>query len=153
MRCLRTPTVITVLAVLSAGRLVSAADVARSETCETIRDIVYAQPGGYTLRADIYRPPGRGPFPAVLCVHGGAWALGSKYQMARIAQRLAAHGYAAVSIDYRYAPQFLFPAQLDDCRAAWNWMHRQRPKLQARFAADGSVGLFGRGPPGDTHGI
>jgi acetyl esterase/lipase len=105
-----------------AVRLSWAGDAANSTAYETIRSLVYARPGGTVLRADIYLPLGRGPFPAVLCVHGGAWVVGNRYQMARVAERLAAHGYAAVTIDYRLAPQFLFPAQLDDCRAAWEWM-------------------------------
>ena len=110
------------LIALWAGRLSLAGDVAGSAGPETIRDVVYACPGGYALRTDIYRPGGAGPFPAVLCVHGGAWALGSKSQMVLIAGRLVSHGYAAVTIDYRHAPQFLFPAQLEDCRAALGWM-------------------------------
>jgi acetyl esterase/lipase len=128
------------LIALAAAPLSWAGEAASSAPGETIRSIVYAHPGDYALHADIYRPTGPGPFPAVLCVHGGAWALGNRYQMAPIAQRLASHGYAAVTIDYRHAPQFLFPAQLDDCRAALDWMlaNDQTYKLdRRRFAAWG----------------
>jgi acetyl esterase/lipase len=85
-------------------------------------DVVYARPGGVALRANVYQPREKGLLPAVLCVHGGAWVIGDRYQMAQIGERLAARGYVAVTIDYRHAPQFKFPAQIEDCRAALAWM-------------------------------
>jgi len=36
------------------------------------RDVEYARPGGESLKLDVCTPPGRGPFPAALLVHGGA---------------------------------------------------------------------------------
>jgi acetyl esterase/lipase len=86
------------------------------------RDLAYVQRSDRWLRADVYTPAGRGPFPAVLLVHGGSWKRGNKQRMARIAGRLAQRGYVAVSIDYRLAPQNRFPAQLHDCQAAVRWM-------------------------------
>jgi len=58
----------------------------------------------------------------VLCVHGGAWAGGNKNQMRHVAERLAQAGYVAVSINYRLAPKYLFPAQIEDCRVAVSWL-------------------------------
>jgi acetyl esterase/lipase len=92
---------------------------------ETISGVVFGEVGGKKLSADIYRPAGAGPFPAVLCVHGGAWLAGHRLEMYGIGQALARHGYAAVSIDYRLAPADRFPAQLDDCRTAFDWMRRE----------------------------
>jgi acetyl esterase/lipase len=89
---------------------------------ETIRNLVYAPREDEPLRADIYRPTGEGPFPGVLCVHGGAWTVGNKNQLAGIARRLAEKGYAAVAINYRLAPKHKFPAQIEDCRAALLWI-------------------------------
>lgn len=91
---------------------------------QTIRDVVYASRQEGPLRADVYRATGAGPFPGVLCVHGGAWAFGDKNQVAGIARRLAEAGYTAVSIDYRLAPRHKFPAQIEDCRAALGWMRK-----------------------------
>jgi len=91
---------------------------------ETIRDVVYVQREGQPLRADIYRPTGSGPFPGVLCVHGGAWLAGDKSQLKVIGRVLAVHGYVAVAINYRLAPQHKFPAQLEDCRQAIRWIHK-----------------------------
>lgn len=82
----------------------------------------FAEPDGRELEADVYLPAGEGPFPGALVVHGGAWIVGSKTRMRRMANRLAERGYVAVAIDYRLAPKYKFPAQLDDCRAALGWM-------------------------------
>jgi acetyl esterase/lipase len=97
---------------------------------EPVRDVVYAAPDRLELRADIYRPlDGAGPFPAVLTVHGGSWRNGNKTRVAAISTRLARAGYMAVAIDYRLAPRFRFPAQLEDCKAAVRWMRGNAERL------------------------
>jgi acetyl esterase/lipase len=85
---------------------------------------VYADGSGVALRADVYAPPSDGPFPGVLVVHGGSWQRGNKERMRRVAERLARHGYVAVSIDYRLAPANRYPTQLHDCQDAVRWMRR-----------------------------
>jgi acetyl esterase/lipase len=74
------------------------------------------------LEADVYMPTGKGPFPAMLVVHGGAWRMGSRAQLAGVANAFAEHGYTAVAISYRLAPKSKFPAQIYDCEAAVRWM-------------------------------
>jgi acetyl esterase/lipase len=88
------------------------------------RDVTYVVRGDRPLKADVYLPAGEGPFAGVLCVHGGAWATGSKSQMGAICQRLAEEGHVAVAIQYRLAPRDKFPAQIEDCRAAVGWMQQ-----------------------------
>ena len=103
-------------------------------------DQVYAQRADVGLAADVYRPSGAGPFPAVLLIHGGSWQRGDRHRMTEIGERLARHGYVAVSIDYRLAPEHQFPAQLHDCQAAVRWMRREA----ARLAIDPErIGAFG----------
>jgi len=72
---------------------------------------------------DLYRPNGAGPFPAVLLIHGGSWQRGSRAEMVRFARRLADAGYAVFNVDYRLAPEHRYPAQLEDVRAAFAWLH------------------------------
>ncbi len=115
--------VLGVLAVASGSRAEESAPKFR-----TIRNIVYCQRENCPLMADIYQPNGPGPFPGVLCIHGGAWAAGNKSNSARIAKLLADAGYTAVSIDYRLAPTYRFPAQIEDVEAALVWMRRHRKK-------------------------
>ncbi len=82
------------------------------------RDVTYVERDGGPLLADVLVPPGEGPFPAVLVVHGGAWMTGNKSKMAPVGRLLAEHGYVACTINYRLAPKNPFPAQIEDCKAA-----------------------------------
>jgi acetyl esterase/lipase len=78
--------------------------------------------GRTTLQMDIaYPKDGKGPLPAVLCLHGGAWTTGSRKTVSVIFE-LARRGYVAVSADYRLAPGHPFPAAVHDAKAAVRWM-------------------------------
>lgn len=85
-------------------------------------DIAYVERPEYTLRCDIFVPPGDGPFPAVLALHGGAWRFGSKWQLARQVRQLTQAGFVVVAANYRLAPEWKFPAQVQDGFAALAWM-------------------------------
>jgi acetyl esterase/lipase len=95
-------------------------------------DVVYGQDyvarDSGPLKADVYMPKGAGPFPGVIVVHGGAWKMGTRAQLAGVAHMLADHGYTAVAISYRLAPQYKFPAQIDDCKSAVRWMRTEAAK-------------------------
>jgi acetyl esterase/lipase len=58
----------------------------------------------------------------VLLIHGGGWIRGERSDMNRFARRLVRANFVVVNVDYRLAPAHLFPAQLDDVRAALQWM-------------------------------
>ncbi len=75
------------------------------------------------LMVDVYRLRGDGPFPAVLVIHGGGWARGSRDEMAHICKKLAEQGFVAVNAEYRLAPAFTFPAPVQDLQQALRWMH------------------------------
>lgn len=91
---------------------------------------VYAQRESGPLKADVYLPEGAGPFPGVLVVHGGAWRMGTRGQLTGVAQMLAQSGFTAVAISYRLAPQFKFPAQIEDCQTAVRWMRQNAARLK-----------------------
>jgi acetyl esterase len=74
------------------------------------------------LSIRIYMPVGVGPFPVVVYFHGGGWALGNKERYDSSARGIAKHANAVVvSVDFRLAPEALFPAQHDDALAAYQW--------------------------------
>ncbi len=85
----------------------------------------YGRVGEVSLLADVFVPVRSEPVPAVMLIHGGAWAAGTRWQMWLHAPPLLEAGCAVVTIDYRLAPQARFPAQRDDCRRAWRWMVEQ----------------------------
>jgi acetyl esterase/lipase len=105
-----------------------------SSAGQRYEDVVYARRGegvdAIELVADIELPPGEGPFPAVLCVHGGAWRLGNKQHMSHVVPQLIARGYATMSINYRLAPAHPFPAQQQDCHEALHWLHHNAPRYK-----------------------
>jgi acetyl esterase/lipase len=86
-------------------------------------DIRYARTSP-AQELDIYLPEtGDGPFPVLLSIHGGAFAIGDK----RDPQALPflgslSRGYAAVSINYRLSGEAIFPAGLQDVKAAIRWL-------------------------------
>jgi len=84
-----------------------------------INDIVYARVDGKELRLDMARPlTGDGPFPVVLHFHGGGWQAGDKSHGRSRIVKLARAGYVAVSVGYRFAPQYAWPAQVYDAKSA-----------------------------------
>jgi acetyl esterase/lipase len=105
---------------------------------DTTWNVAYAERDGKPLLADVLVPGGEGPFPAVLVIHGGAWRSGNKAQLRFIGRMLAQRGYVAVMINYRLAPEHIFPAQYDDCRAALQWMRKDgaaRHKIDPNWIA------------------
>jgi acetyl esterase/lipase len=86
----------------------------------TFRDVEYTNVDGISLKLDLYVPNHEGPFPVVVWIHGGAWSSGDKSNPPAL--REVSRGYAVVSINYRLSSQAIFPAQINDCKAAIRWL-------------------------------
>ena len=89
---------------------------------KTTRDIVFASPGGVPLRVDVYQPEKAGTFPILVQVYGGAWQRGVPSDKSSFATWLASSGYVVIAIDYRHAPAWRWPAQIDDVNEALRWV-------------------------------
>jgi acetyl esterase len=75
------------------------------------------------LRCQTYALPGASGRPMLLYVHGGGFTVGSSEDTAYITSRMAQDaGVVVVSVNYRLAPEWPFPAALEDCLAAFRWM-------------------------------
>ncbi|MDR0838054.1 MAG: alpha/beta hydrolase [Oscillospiraceae bacterium] len=75
-------------------------------------------------KLDLYLPDeGDGPFPLIVFIHGGAFIRGDKrdFQAMIIIDALN-RGFAIASVEYRFAPETLFPYQLFDVKAAVRWL-------------------------------
>ncbi len=71
----------------------------------------------------IYTPEGKGPFPVLVFFHGGGWVIGNIDSHDIICRSLTnAAGCITVSVDYRLAPEYKFPAAPEDCYAATKWV-------------------------------
>jgi acetyl esterase len=83
-----------------------------------VEDRRLAGPGG-ELPVRVYRPPGTGPFPALVYLHGGGWVLGGLDTHDGTCRALArAVPCVVVSVDYRLAPEHPFPCAAEDAWAA-----------------------------------
>lgn len=79
--------------------------------------------------------------PVVVVIHGGAWRSGDKKQLRMVAELFARRGYVAAAINYRLAPKYSYPAQLDDCQRAVRWLRKNAKEFQIdpkRFGAAGA---------------
>ena len=70
---------------------------------------------------DLLVPPSDKPLPLIVWVHGGAWVGGDKGEGALLLRYLQ-QGYAIAAINYRFSQHAIFPAQLEDCKAAIRWL-------------------------------
>lgn len=115
----------------------------QAKTVATFRDQVYAEGGGKSQSLDLYIPSGGAPKKALIVwVHGGGWRQGSKE--GGPIQPLIRAGFAVASINYRLSQEALFPAQIEDCKAAVRWLRANADRFgldKGRFGAwGGSAG-------------
>src|SRR5207248_3145070 len=73
-------------------------------TIRILRDVRYDTVNGLRLRLDVYEPGDGLLHPAVVLIHGGAWARGDKSEWGSEGQQLALAGFVAFAADYRLAP-------------------------------------------------
>ncbi|MEC8555968.1 MAG: alpha/beta hydrolase [Planctomycetota bacterium] len=108
------------------------------------RDLTYETVGDRKLPLDLYLPEGaekaKQPLPLVIWIHGGGWKSGSKNGLGRC-KALLAHGYALASVEYRLSGEAIFPAAIEDCKAAVSYLRLNAKKHNLdpeRFGAWGS---------------
>jgi acetyl esterase len=92
--------------------------------------------------ARLYTPPDAAlPLPVLLYMHGGGWVVGSIATHDPFCRLLCgAAGIQILAIDFRLAPEYPFPASLNDTLAAWHWLVDHAEELggdQRRFAVGG----------------
>ncbi len=124
---------------------------------------------------DLYRPRTWRPgarLPFVVVVHGGAWRMGSKGDIGRVARTLAKAGFAAAAVNYRKPPRATIRQSAEDVGAAASYLlshaaeyglrddafaligHSSGGHLAAWLAADPTIGQAAgtrRLPPGGAH--
>jgi len=112
-----------------------------AEDVEVTKDITYGTAAGEKLLLDLAMPKGlNSPAPAIVWIHGGGWRWGLKSEFQKQIVRSAQLGYVAVTITYRFAPKHIFPAQIEDCKAAVRWLRANAEKLHVDPQRIGAVG-------------
>ena len=88
------------------------------------KNLAYVKQGGPSQTLDLYAPKKMKGVPLIVWIHGGAFLFGSKegFPVEPVPLHFLLEGYAIASISYRLSPEALFPAQLEDCKAAIRWL-------------------------------
>ena len=107
------------------------------------RDVTYGMVDGVALKLDLYYPKSiAGPVPIAVYVHCGGWTSGDKSAGAGFqdVQELVGRGYLVAAINYRLAPGYKFPAQIEDVKCAIRFLRANA----ARYGADPKrIGAWG----------
>ena len=106
-------------------------------------DIYYPKPLAQAMKA---QSTINNDYPMVVFVHGGSWESGNKEQYAFVGQSLAQAGYVTAVINYRKAPEHVYPDYVEDAAQAIAWSIENATSLHAdpsRVAVMGhSAGAF-----------
>ena len=94
------------------------------------RGIVFASPDGVDLKLNTYRPIATGKYPTLIIIYGGAWREGTPDSYEDFSCYMAAQNYTVIAIDYRHAPQYKFPTQLEDVETALQYIRDRAVDLE-----------------------
>ena len=92
---------------------------------------------------DVYRPKGtKEKLPVIVSIHGGGWTYGDKERYQYYCMNLAQRGFAVVNFTYRVAPEFKFPAGIEDTNLVFSWVMKNNEwfDLNRVFAVGDSAG-------------
>ncbi len=86
-------------------------------------DLVYGEDSKWNV-LDVYRPKNSrmNKLPVIINIHGGGWVYGDKERYQFYCMSLVKHGFAVVNYTYRLAPEFKFPASLEDTNDVFHWV-------------------------------
>lgn len=130
----------------AAGAWLSLDAQERKHAIQVENDLVYGKAGKTELKLDLAMPKdGEGPFPALVCIHGGGWREGDRKGMKDTIAALAGRGYVVISPEYRLAPEHRFPAQIEDCKAAVRWLRANAGKYRVNAERIGALGFSAGG--------
>lgn len=118
----------------------------RRRGVRVIRNIVYREVAGKTLKLDVAMPiePGKNR-PAIMQIHGGGWIIGDKREQGwPLIGHLAANGWVCFNVNYRLSPAATWPDHLEDLKYALKWIreHAEEYGIDPDFIActGGSAG-------------
>jgi len=118
--------ILTLLAVSLVPFVAAHAQAPQSRVPEGVkahRDLAYAENGHERQKLDLFLPEKSGaPLQLLIWIHGGGWQAGSKDCCPALHSGFVERGYAVASIAYRLSGHAIFPAQIEDCKAAIRWL-------------------------------
>ena len=93
-----------------------------------------------TLMARIYQPQGKGPFPTLLDLHGGAWNGKDRLANVPMDEAVARSGVLVVAVDLTLAPEAPYPASVQDANYGVRWL---KAKARGWNGDPSSLGVLG----------
>src|SRR5215472_566955 len=95
---------------------------------------------GRQLMARIYQPQGKGPFPTVLDLHGGAWNNKDRHAEEPMDRAIAESGVLVVAVDLTLAPEAPYPACVQDANYGVRWLKLRAAEWNGDASA---IGVYG----------
>ncbi len=89
------------------------------DDAKVLSDIAYVENGHAQQKLDLYLPA-QPKGPLLVWIHGGGWRGGTKASPPGLT--MVKNGVAVASLEYRFSPHAIFPAQIEDCKAAIRWL-------------------------------
>ena len=116
-------------------------------------DVTYSRVGDVELKLDLARPAtGRGPFPALVFIHGGWWQEYTRKVLILDIRLAAKRGYVGVTIDHRLTivkengkSKYPYPAQIYDVKCAIRWLRANARKYKIDPNHIGVIGFSSGG--------
>lgn len=105
----------------------------------------YQEVDGKTYTYHFYEAKTTAPAPLVIVIYGGSWVDGDANQIPEINSYLAKRGVHVAAINYRMAPKYKYPAQVDDVETL---LHAVRHKFKSTHVEFSKVILLGRSAGG-----
>jgi acetyl esterase/lipase len=86
---------------------------------------------GTDIRVIVIKPrSATGELPALLHIHGGGYVFGTAdMRIARLTRLAIQVNCIIASVEYRLAPETVFPGAIDDCFSAFEWIHKNASSL------------------------
>ena len=114
-----------------------------------ISDATLPGPDG-AIPIRIYQPQGDGPFGVLVYFHGGGWVIGDLDTADAVCREIATLAeLVVVSVDYRLAPEHVYPAAVEDSYAALEWVYANLQTLQG----NGKIGVCGESAGGNLAAV
>jgi acetyl esterase/lipase len=109
---------------------------------DTKKDVQFVVHDGDVLTGDYYAPPGAGPYPTLIALHGGAWKLGTAKGYQYWGHYLAQRGFVLFSINYRLVrgTKNRYPAAVHDTRAGVQFLRSHAAELKVDSDRIGCLG-------------
>ena len=100
------------------------------EDVEQFCQIAYAEDGLAAHTLNVYRPKNAGDtLPLLISIHGGGWFYGDKELYRFYCAHMAQLGFVVVDCDYRLAPEYSYPAAIEDVCRVVRWSLENREKF------------------------